>query len=315
MGFMYFRPLLPFALGLALILSSSVFTVVGAVNALLQGLLFTFVVCLPIWRTGRISYVDIGWPWGLVVLAAVSFIFSDGYWARSLIVTLAVATIGLRMGVGALKMWQRGYLKKEFPRYQYQRVRWQQEGKDNVALAAQVEAIVQGLANASFLAMPIFIISTNAVPQFFLLELLGLAIWAIFLVAENTADMQKLGFLKSMKKQGKSGEVCDVGLWRYSRHPNYFCEWMVWNGLVIAAIPSWLALGSTLPLMMWVLLGLATLMASFFMYRTLVYSTGAIPSEYYSEQKRPGYKAYQQRTNRFFPAPPRPVTEPSEKPR
>jgi steroid 5-alpha reductase family enzyme len=90
---------------------------------------------------------------------------------------------------------------------------------------------------------------------------------------------------------------------------------MVWNGLVIAAIPSWLALGSTLPLMMWVLLGLATLMASFFMYRTLVHSTGAIPSEYYSEQKRPGYKAYQQRTNRFFPAPPKPVTEPSERPR
>ena len=176
MGPMYFRPLLPFALGLILILSSSVFTAVGAVNALLQGLLFTLVVCLPIWRTGRISYVDIGWPWGLVVLATVSFIFSDGHWVRSAIVTLAVATIGLRMGIGAVRMLQGGYLKKEFPRYQYQRVRWQQEGKDNVALAAQVEAIIQGLANASFLAMPIFIISTNAAPQFFLLELLGLVI-------------------------------------------------------------------------------------------------------------------------------------------
>ena len=314
MGPMYFRPLLPFALGLILILSSSVFTAVGAVNALLQGLLFTLVVCLPIWRTGRISYVDIGWPWGLVVLATVSFIFSDGHLVRSAIVTLAVATIGLRMGVGALKMWQRGYLKKEFPRYQYQRVRWQQEGKDNVALAAQVEAIIQGLANASFLAMPIFIISTNAAPQFFLLELLGLVIWAVFLVAENTADMQKLEFLKTMKKQGKSGEVCDVGLWRYSRHPNYFCEWMVWNGLVIAAIPSWLALSASLSWPMWILLGLATLMASFFMYRTLVYSTGAIPSEYYSEQKRPGYRAYQQRTNRFFPGPPKSVPDPSQKP-
>jgi steroid 5-alpha reductase family enzyme len=193
-------------------------------------------------------------------------------------------------------------------------VRWQQEGKDNVALAAQVEAIIQGLANASFLAMPIFIISTNAAPQFFLLELLGLVIWAVFLVAENTADMQKLEFLKTMKKQGKSGEVCDVGLWRYSRHPNYFCEWMVWNGLVIAAIPSWLALSASLSWPMWILLGLATLMASFFMYRTLVYSTGAIPSEYYSEQKRPGYRAYQQRTNRFFPGPPKSVPDPSQKP-
>jgi steroid 5-alpha reductase family enzyme len=312
MGFKYFRPLLPFSLGLILILSSQIFTVVGAVNALLQGLLFALVVCLPLWRTGRISYMDIGWPWGLVVLAIVGFLFSNGHWARSLLVTLAVATIGLRMGIGALRMWKGGRLQKELPRYQYQRVRWQQEGKDNVALAAQIEAIIQGLANASFLAMPIFIIGTNATAQLFLLELLGLVIWAVFLVAENTADMQKLHFLRSMKKQGNSGAVCDVGLWRYSRHPNYFCEWMVWNGLVIAAIPSWLALSSSLPQLVWALLGLATLMASFFMYRTLVYTTGAIPAEYYSAQKRPGYQAYQQRTNRFFPGRPKPIAKPSQ---
>ena len=98
-------------------------------------------------------------------------------------------------------MWKGGRLQKELPRYQYQRVRWQQEGKDNVALAAQIETIIQGLA---------------------------------------------------------------------------------------------------------------TLMASFFMYRTLVYTTGAIPAEYYSAQKRPGYQAYQQRTNRFFPGRPKPIAKPSQ---
>lgn len=303
MGLKYMQPLFPFLLGLTLILTSQTFFAVGLVNAVLQTLLFTLVVCIPLWRTGRISYVDIGWPWGLVVLAGVSFMFSDGHWLRSLIVSMAVAIVGLRMGLGAVNMWRRGFLNKEFPRYQYQRVRWQHEGKENVALAAQVDAITQGLANASFLALPILIISTNRATELFPLELLGLIIWALSLTAENAADFQKLNFLKAMKKEGRHAQVCDVGLWRYSRHPNYFFEWMVWNGLIVAAIPSWIALRSQETFVIWVLLGLGLLLASVFMYRTLVHLTGAIPSEYYSEQKRPDYKAYQQRTNRFFPGP------------
>ena len=303
MGLKYMQPLFPFLLGLTLILTSQTFFAVGLVNAVLQTLLFTLVVCIPLWRTGRISYVDIGWPWGLVVLAGVSFMFSDGHWLRSLIVSMAVAIVGLRMGLGAVNMWRRGFLNKEFPRYQYQRVRWQHEGKENVALATQVDAITQGLANASFLALPILIISTNRATELFPLELLGLIIWALSLTAENAADFQKLNFLKAMKKEGRHAQVCDVGLWRYSRHPNYFFEWMVWNGLIVAAIPSWIALRSQETFVIWVLLGLGLLLASVFMYRTLVHLTGAIPSQYYSEQKRPDYKAYQQRTNRFFPGP------------
>lgn len=307
MGLKYVQPLFPFLLGMALILASQTFFAVGLVNSVLQTVLFALVVCIPIWRTGRISYVDIGWPWGLVVLAAVSYLFSDGHWLRSLVVTLAVAIIGLRMGLGAVSMWRRGFLNNEFPRYQYQRIRWQDDGKDNIALAAQVEGITQGLANASFLALPIFIISSNNAAELFPLELVGLFIWAASLTAEHAADLQKLNFLKAMKKEGEQAQACDVGLWKYSRHPNYFFEWMVWNGLIVAAIPSWLALRSQETLAIWLLLGLGLLLASAVMYRTLVHLTGAIPSEYYSEQKRPGYKVYQQRTNRFFPGPRRPV--------
>ena len=106
-----------------------------------------------------------------------------------------------------------------------------------------------------------------------------------------------------MKKDGKQRQVCNVGLWKYCRHPNYFAEWMVWNGLIIAAIPSWLSLKGAESEPVWFLLGLGLLMASKLMYSTLVYTTGAVPSEYYSVQKRPDYKEYQQQTNRFFPGP------------
>jgi steroid 5-alpha reductase family enzyme len=96
-----------------------------------------------------------------------------------------------------------------------------------------------------------------------------------------------------------------VGLWRYSRHPNYFAEWMVWTALVIASIPSWLALRPVEPLVVWVLLGAGLLFVSRAMYSTLVYYTGAVPSEYYSVRKRPEYETYQRETNRFFPGPSR----------
>ena len=299
----YFRPLYPFLLGWALILYSSTFSEIGLINGLGQLVLFALVVCLPIWRTERMSYVDIGWPWGLVLLGVISYWFSDGHWLRSLVVSAVLVLIGLRMGMGALKMWRMGMLKKEFPRYQYQRGRWEKDGKTNVQLALQVDAISQGLANASFLALPIFIIASNNSAALSIFEVIGWVIWLLAFAMETVADMQKLNFLKKMKKEGKQRQVCDVGLWRYTRHPNYFAEWMVWNGLVIAAIPSWLALQGSETTLVWVLLGFGLLFTSRMMYSTLVYVTGAVPSEYYSVQKRPGYTEYQQRTNRFFPGP------------
>jgi steroid 5-alpha reductase family enzyme len=297
----YFRPLYPFLFGWALILNSPTFSDIGLINGLGQLVLFALVVCLPIWRTERMSYVDIGWPWGLVLLGLISYWLSDGYWLRSLVVSAIVILIGLRMGMGALKMWRMGLLKKEFPRYQYQRRRWEKDGKTNVQLALQVDAISQGLANASFLALPVLIIASNNSPQFSLFEVAGLVIWVLAFAMETVADMQKLAFLQDMKKQGKQRQVCNVGLWRYCRHPNYFAEWMVWNGLVVAAIPSWLALQNTESTLIWGLLGAGLLFTSRMMYSTLVYVTGAVPSEYYSAQKRPGYTEYQQHTNRFFP--------------
>ena len=126
---------------------------------------------------------------------------------------------------------------------------------------------------------------------------------------ESVADFQKLGFLKRMKKTGMRNQVCNVGLWKYTRHPNYFAEWMVWNGLIVMAIPSWLNLrdvqvelfNGQVDQIFWLLIGVGLLYVSRMMYVTLVYATGAIPSEYYSVKKRPGYEEYQKNTNLFFP--------------
>lgn len=299
----YFSPLIPFIIGWMILLSTAQLSELSLVNGIAQLLLFALVVCWPIWKTGRMSYVDIGWPWGLVLLGTLTYVFSDGYQPRVLLISGIYIFVGLRMGMGALSMWKQGLLKKEFPRYQYQRLRWEKAGKTKVTLAIQIEAIVQGLANASFLAFPALLIASNTDTSVSAFEILGLVIWLGAFVMESIADAQKLSFLRAMKKAGEKNRVCDVGLWRYCRHPNYFAEWMVWNGMVIASIPSWLALYSQENVLVWVLLGAGLLFVSRIMYITLVYATGAVPSEHFSAQKRPDYTAYQKRTNRFFPGP------------
>lgn len=301
----YFKPLLVFVIGSLILLFSQSFQQLFIVNFTTQLLLFAFVVCWPIWKTGRLSYVDIGWPLGLACIGILTLIFSEGYVWRVRVIASIYLFIGLRMGVGALRLWWKGYLKKEFPRYQYQRRRWERAGKTNVALAMQIDAIVQGLANASFLAFPAFIIGANPSSTFSVLEVIGLVLWMLAFLMESIADSQKLQFLRKMSALGEKNKVCDIGLWRYTRHPNYFAEWMVWNALVIAALPSWFALASKEPLLIWITLGLGLLFVSRIMYLSLVYLTGAVPSEYYSLKKRPDYEAYTKRVNMFFPGKPK----------
>lgn len=299
----YLKPLLPFIAGLVLLLCSATFVGLSLANTIGQIVLFACVVCIPAWKTGRLSYVDIGWPLGLAVIGLITLYGADGDPVRKSIISLVYVFIGLRMGLGAIRMWRYGLLKKEFPRYQYQRLRWERQGIKNTALMIQVEALVQCFANASFLALPAFIIASNSSGAIHGLEIVGLAMWLGAFAVETLADIQKNNFMQAAKKQGVKNQVCDVGLWRYSRHPNYFAEWMVWNALIVASIPSWLALQSQENLIIWLLLGLALLNISRLMYITLVYYTGAKPAEYFSAQKRPSYREYQKNTNMFFPGP------------
>ena len=299
----YFKPFIPFIACWILLFNSNNFQSVTLINGIGQLVLFLFVVCIPIWKTGRMSYVDIGWPWGVALIGLITYCQINTITLSKTLVITAYILIGSRMGLGALKMWSMGLLKKEFPRYEYQKIRWEKSSKTNISLAMQVEALSQGLANASFLAIPIFLISVSPSTQLSALEIIGFTIFILSIVFETVADYQKLKFLKEMKRQNKKNMVCDIGLWKYTRHPNYFAEWMVWNGLIIASIPSYISLFDSEALWLWILIGVALLYTSRIMYVTLVYLTGAIPSEYYSAQKRPAYKSYQQSTNIFFPGP------------
>ena len=280
---------------------SNTFTFFVSFNGLIQVTFFILVVCIPAYLTKRMSYVDIGWPWGLVMIGVLVLILGEGYWLRKYIVGGMYLFAGLRMGVGSLLLLKKGHLDAELSRYTYQRKRWKRAGFTNIDISLQYEIMLQCFANVTFLAIPAILQAFN--PQEFLsfIEILGYLFWLLFFGMEHIADIQKQNFFNKAYLENKKKQVCTVGLWKYSRHPNYFAEWMVWNSLILSSLPSLLYFHLVEKNLIWVGLLISLFYISKIMYNTLVYYTGAIPSEYYSIKNRPDYKNYRKNTNMFFP--------------
>jgi steroid 5-alpha reductase family enzyme len=124
-------------------------------------------------------------------------------------------------------------------------------------------------------------------PLFGILDVTGIGLWIAGLTFETVGDFQLARFKADPANKDK---VLDTGLWRYTRHPNYFGDFLVWWGLYLIALAGggwWTAIG---PLVMTAL---------------LIRYSGAGLLEKTIGQRRPGYAEYVQRTNAFFPGPPR----------
>jgi len=297
---------------MVVLLLSNTFASTAIVNNILQLIVFIVTANIPCLVTGRMSYVDIAWPWGLVTIGLMPFLSDvreNSYRANFVMIAYLVA--GARMALGGAVAFFQGRLQQEFPRYLYQRQNWAKEGITDESslkfkLIMQKEIIVQCLANMGALSMPLMVQAYGyKTGDLTWLEVFGWTMWLVSIVFEHTADKQKKAFIKDCLKNNIKNTVCDVGLWRYSRHPNYFGEWMVWNSLIITSIPSLLALWQTpeeaLLVKVGMTMGLIT--TSTMMYQCLVNYTGAIPAEFYTVQKRPEYVKYQKMVNMFVPGP------------
>lgn len=112
---------------------------------------------------------------------------------------------------------------------------------------------------------------------------IGLALFLLGILGETLADNQLSGFIKNPSNKGK---VCNVGFWNYTRHPNYFFEWVIWLGMSLVAVEA----------------NLLGILPAIFMYVLLVYVTGVPFAEKYSLQSKGDlFREYQRTTNAFFP--------------
>jgi steroid 5-alpha reductase family enzyme len=189
----------------------------------------------------------------------------------------------LRLGLHIVQRTAGGH---EDPRYTEYRHRWGDSYQIKMFGLLQVQALF-----AFIPALSMLLAARNPAPDFRLLDGLALLVIIVALVGEAVADRQMRAFRANPANRGK---VCDTGLWRYSRHPNYFFEWLGWIAYPLFAIDAawpwgWLALS-----------------APAVMYWLLVYISGIPPLEEQMMKTRPeAFRAYQARTNAFFPGPAR----------
>jgi steroid 5-alpha reductase family enzyme len=269
-------------------------------NLAVQAVLFTTIAAIPAHRTGKMSYVDIAWPWGLVAIGLQVTIYAPRFGPAVVAISAAYLAVGLRMGLpGLVYIVRFRSLGFEFHRYRYQRIRWTAAGWRDERVPMQLEIFLQCLANSSVLVVPALLMAADRDRGLTWLQLAALVMWAGCWSLEWLADRQKRQFAARSSRTA----VCEAGLWRYSRHPNYFFQWMGWNALALAAAPSLVHLAHVGSAPRAGALALALLGGPAFMLWTLIDLTGITPSEHYSVRKRPGYVRYQRTTNSFVPGP------------
>ncbi len=226
------------------------------------------------------SLVDIWFAPCIATAAALGCVMANGAYPRRLLIAVLAAVWALRLGGYLLwRNWGR-----EDPRYARYRKTLEDQGKSFAWHSLTRINLYQGVI--VFLALaPIIVAQTAAEPaQLGPLAWAGAAVWAVGVFFQGVSDWQLAGFKADPANAGK---VLDSGLWRYSRHPNYFGESCVWWGywLVACEVP-------------W---GWATFFAPAFLTWSILGMMGKELVERRMLKKRPGYQEYVARTSGFIP--------------
>ena len=225
------------------------------------------------------SIADIGWGIGFILIALYSLLHTGLYLPRHLLVTTLVLIWGVRLsGYITWRNWGKG----EDPRYIAFRNRW-----GTWALVySYLEVFMLQAALLLIIATSILVINNSTTPGLTILDAIGVCIWAIGLVFETVGDVQLYTFLHNPANKGR---IMKYGLWRYTRHPNYFGEVCIWWGIWILAI--------NVPYGAWAIISPLTI-------TTLLLFVSGIPLAEKQLKDLPEFTEYQQQTSIFFPATP-----------
>lgn len=183
----------------------------------------------------RNDIADVAWGLGFVLLASIGLIANFN--SKTIFVWVLVTFWGLRLASHIYKRFRRE--KQEDRRYRTWREGW---GKDWVFWSWLKVFMVQGFFLV-LVAMPIITLSQYEATAWSVLNYLGIAVWLFGFIFETVADKQLKAFILKPKKPGEE-HIMKSGLWKYTRHPNYFGEAVIWWGVWLIAFGEfwWLAL-------------------------------------------------------------------------
>lgn len=230
-------------------------------------------------RLGRIDVADTAWGGGFIVIATICLL-SHTY-NRSILMWVLITIWGARL---ALHIWRRNAFKGPDKRYEELSAKWR---KDKFWLKAYVSVFLLQAILIYVIALPVMIASGEHTKPLGVLNFIGVVLWVLGFIFEVTADRQLSGFLQTPDNKG---QIMTTGLWKYSRHPNYFGELLQWWAIWV------ITLG---PAIGWIgLLGPVLL-------TYLILFVSGIPPIEKRHSKKPGYDEYKRRTSVIIPLPPR----------
>ena len=249
----------------------------------LAGLCAAFAACYGFARrVDNYGSVDVAWAYAFTALATFYALAGPGWGPRRALIAGLVTLWSLRLGTHLLRRVA-SHHPVEDGRYQQLRRDWAGNFGPKMAGFFQLQA-----ASVVLLGVPFLVPVLNPHPAFSPWEIAGVLLWIVALAGEATADAQLAAFKRDPANRGR---VCAVGLWRLSRHPNYFFEWLVWVAYFVFALGSpggWTAV----------------IAPAAILYLLLRVTGIPLTEEQAVRSKGDAYRRYQQTTSAFVPWPP-----------
>jgi steroid 5-alpha reductase family enzyme len=229
---------------------------------------------------GRNDVADVAWGVGFILVAAVSMVAGGVYSARGLLVSALLLAWGVRL---AVHIHSRNRGRGEDPRY----LKWREEWGTWFVLRSFLQVfMLQGIL-LLMVAIPVIFVNQAPATALGWLDFLGVVVWLYGFCFEAVGDWQLLKFVRD---PANKSTLMTSGLWRYTRHPNYFGEVTLWWGI-------WLM---TLPLPNGLLTIIGPLTITF-----LILKVSGIPMLEKPYEYRADFQEYKRRTSAFFPLPPK----------
>ncbi|WP_411821321.1 DUF1295 domain-containing protein [Leptospira sp. 'Mane'] len=257
----------------------------------ITAVLFTFLFMSLMWFWGksRNNYAVIDVGWGLVIagIGSVFAILGNGTFYAKFVILVPVWIWAIRLS--GFLYWTR--IRTDHPedkRYaDFRKDYGNQVHRKFFTNVFLLQGFLALLLSGPFVVASDWQLDLFSVPSVLIFPILGWVLFFIGVFGESLADKQLHSFLSVQSNKGK---LCDAGLWKYSRHPNYFFEWVIWLGIGIIPLASGISWA-------WI-----SLFSPFVMFILLRFVSGVPFAEKYSLLSKGNiFQNYQKTTNAFFP--------------
>ena len=226
----------------------------------------------------NVTIVDSLWGLGFVLIVWITFFLTDGFLGRKALIAVLATVWGMRL---SFYLSRRNWGTGEDPRYG----EWRIKSGERFWVVSLFKVFLLQAIFLWFISLVLQYGQLSPTPnQFVWLDMLGVSIWLIGFFFEAVGDWQLARFKADPASKGR---VMDQGLWAYTRHPNYFGEFLIWWGFFLIALSTpkgWL-----------------TVISPIIISAVLLKMTGVPLKENTIVKTRPGYRSYINRTSAFVP--------------